>query len=411
MQQILFLFEKQNSRIEHLKSILSKEYSILEVHNFDETHDALEKMSFNDVAALVVDYPSQFERFEELKKYVIGRSNYMFNLPIVLYSDVEHIKDDDKYLDKDIVGIFLTEESERIILKRMGGIIKFSNSSSFDEFSDMLKALPSLIYLKDTKGRYAFCSQNWHHFNPENRNQVIRGKTDFEIRKDKKNAQIAYDADRKVIESGKGMNYIIKEEDEEEGLDYLQVIKEPLKDEKGNVTGIIAIINNVTNEELVRQELRRKSITDNLTGAYNRELFNELCREHEGNLEVPLTVISVDCDGLKAINDKYGHLAGDKYICHARDAIKSVLPDNAYLFRMGGDEFLAIVPFMKQYDAALLVKKILKNAKKYKTKEYTLKMSVGCHTITRKNASLDRALAMSDKAMYKMKREHKKKKQ
>ena len=96
MQQILFLFEKQNSRIEHLKSILSKEYSILEVHNFDETHDALEKMSFNDVAALVVDYPSQFERFEELKKYVIGRSNYMFNLPIVLYSDVEHIKDDDK---------------------------------------------------------------------------------------------------------------------------------------------------------------------------------------------------------------------------------------------------------------------------------------------------------------------------
>ena len=409
MQQVLFLFKKQNSRIEHLKSILSKEYSILEVHDAINAMNMLEEMSFNDVVALIVDYPSQCENFDKLKNYVEGRNTFMFNLPIILYSDVEHIKDDDKYLDENIVGIFLTEESERIILKRIGGIIKFSNSSSFDEFSDMLKKLPSLIYLKDTKGRYAFCSQNWHHLNPQNKNQVIRGKTDFEIRKDKKNAQIAYESDRKVIESGKGMNYIIKEEDEDEGLDYLQVIKEPLKDEKGNVTGIIAIINNVTNEELVSQELRRKSITDNLTGAYNREYFNELCLEHEGNLEVPLTVISADCDGLKAINDKYGHLSGDKYICHARDAIISALPDNAYLFRMGGDEFLAIIPYMKQYDAALLIKKILKNTKKYKTKEYSLKMSIGSHTITRKNASMDRALALSDKAMYKMKREHKKK--
>ena len=136
----------------------------------------------------------------------------------------------------------------------------------------MLTALPSLIYLKDKDGRYAFCSQHWHHLNTD---ESIRGKTDFDIRKDKNNAQIARNSDLKVINSGKGTSYIIKEEDEE-GIDYLQIIKEPLKNDKGEVTGIIAIINNITNEEILRQELRRKSITDQLTGVNNREYFHEV---------------------------------------------------------------------------------------------------------------------------------------
>ena len=147
-----------------------------------------------------------------------------------------------------------------------------------------------------------------------------------------------------------------------------------------------------------------------MTGAYNREFFNELCNIHEGKLQVPLTVVSIDCDGLKVINDKYGHLAGDKYICYARDAIKGVLPEPSYLFRMGGDEFLAIIPYMSKYEGAVLVKKIISNAKKYKNKDFALKMSVGSYTITKKDSKMDTAIAMSDKAMYKMKAEHKKKK-
>ena len=407
MLSVLFVYNSKTSRTEYLKGILSKEYSVLEAHTYEEAFEMLEKMSFNDVAALIIDYPSRFDRFNDLKTYVEGRSSYMFNLPIVLYTDVAHISEDDKCLDENIVGVFLAEESEKIILKRMGGVIKFANSSSFDEFSDVLKVLPSLIYLKDAKGRYAFCSQNWHHLNPENRNQVIRGKTDLEIRKDKKNAEIAMNADRKVIESGKGMNYVIKEEDDEEGLDYLQIIKEPIKDKDGKVTGIVAIINNVTDSELLKEELRIKSITDQLTGCFNRTYFDEVSKRCEGNYKVPLTLITADCDGLKQINDKYGHAAGDKYICFARDAIKEALPEVSYLFRMGGDEFLAVIPYMSQYDAAVLVKQIMKNSKKYKCKEFSLKMSVGGYTVTKKDAVIDTAVAMSDRAMYKMKRSHK----
>jgi diguanylate cyclase (GGDEF)-like protein len=185
------------------------------------------------------------------------------------------------------------------------------------------------------------------------------------MRKSKENARIAREADMKVISSGRGSNYVIKEEDDE-GVDYLQIIKEPVKNEKGEVTGIIAIVNNVTDSELLKQELRKKSITDPLTELYNRYYYEELEAEYKNKMTIPITVISADCDGLKRINDKYGHAAGDKYICFARDAIQESLPEKSYLFRMGGDEFVAVIPGMKSYDAAILTKEIVKNSKKYK---------------------------------------------
>ena len=83
MQNVLFIFDKQNSRTDYLKNILSKEYSVLEAHSYDEAFGMLQKMSFNDVAALIVDYPSQFERFEELNNYIKGRTNYLFNRSVM----------------------------------------------------------------------------------------------------------------------------------------------------------------------------------------------------------------------------------------------------------------------------------------------------------------------------------------
>ena len=71
---------------------------------------------------------------------------------------------------------------------------------------------------------------------------------------------------------------------------------------------------------------------------------------------------------------------------------------------MGGDEFLAIIPNMDKYEAAKTVKELIKNSKKYKTSQFELKLSAGCYTITRKNISIETAVILSDKEMYKMKK-------
>ena len=400
MNKVVFLYTKETSRSEYLLKTLEGEFDILKLHSCEEVLSIFAK-SYNDFSAFIIDHPSDKKDIKKVLDYIDNRNNYMFSLPVLILTNFELMDKDDKYLSNHVVGMISEGETKITVIQRIKNTIKFSNSASFDDFSRMLKALPSLIYLKDKDGRYAFCSQNWHHL--EKPDESIRGLTDFDIRKNKENARIARESDLKVIETGKGSTYMIKEEDEE-GIDYLQIIKEPLKNKKGEVNGIIAIINNVTNEELLRQELRRKSITDQLTGIYNRVYFQELSDKYKSDVTIPLTVISVDCDGLKKINDKYGHVAGDKYICFTKDAIQDALPKNSYLFRMGGDEFIALIPGMKAYEAAKVVKEIVKNSEKYKTNMFKLSLSAGSYTINKKGISVESAMALSDKSMYKMKK-------
>jgi diguanylate cyclase (GGDEF)-like protein len=404
MKKIAFLINKNSPRLEYLVDVLNEEYELLFAHNKTEIKKILSD-SFNQLSALIVDNPSEVPYIDELFENLEKRNSYMFSIPVILLSDNEHVEKDDKYLCDLAVGMITKGESKKIVLQRIKNTIAFSNSRSFDDFSRMLRALPSLIYVKDIDGRYAFCSQRWHHILKPG--ESIRGLTDFDIRKDKNNARIAQESDTRVIKSGKGMTYVIKE-DTDEGIDYLQIIKEPLKNENGEVTGIIAIINNVTDQEVLRQELRYKSITDQLTGVYNRMYFEEFSKEHEGNLDVPLTIITADCDGLKRINDKYGHLSGDKYICWARDVIKESLPEGALIFRMGGDEFLAVLPKTDKLKAAIYVKNITHNAKKYKNEHFELSISVGSHTATKKTQSIETVVGLSDKEMYKMKKAQRK---
>ena len=187
--------------------------------------------------------------------------------------------------------------------------------------------------------------------------------------------------------------------------EYVQIIKEPIKNEKtGEVMGIIAIVSDVTKEEIMRRELRTKSITDPLTGAYNRVYFEEYIRNYLFEDAFPLSIISADCDGLKMINDQFGHQAGDNYINMAYSLLKETLPDNSVVFRMGGDEFLAILPTTKNKDARIYLELINKSASKYYTDDYDLNVSVGLYTMNDRTDSIDRCIAMSDKAMYEAKR-------
>ena len=403
METIMLLCEADSPRANLVRETLEKEYTLIECHTMVDADTTIQH-EFEQLACVIIDSPSDKEGVEYILQYIGKRSNYMFNVPVLILTDAEHVDNDTLFLNPPVVDLLFSVDSEKVMLTRIKNIIKAANSTSFEDFSNMLTALPSLIYLKDREGRYAFCSQHWHHL--QGKYKTIRGLTDFDIRKDKNNAALARKSDLEVIESGKGRNYIIKEVDEE-GTDYLQIIKEPLKDENDEVYGIIAIINNVTESELLKQELREKSITDTLTGLYNRAYFEELTNWQSKDLEFPITIISADCDGLKDINDKFGHAAGDQYICYARDALKRGLPKRAVIFRMGGDEFLAIVPNTTKAQAKKLVEKINKAVPLFKNKHFALKLSVGSFTLGARKNSIENAVILSDEDMYRVKKEHK----
>jgi len=101
------------------------------------------------------------------------------------------------------------------------------------------------------------------------------------------------------------------------------------------------------NEFLARRELQRQSSTDHLTQASSRFKFEEeaarwivFCRRQG----IPLSLVFVDVDNLKPINDRHGHLSGDKVLTEVVNRIREVLQEGDVVARWGGDEFVLLLP-------------------------------------------------------------------
>jgi len=117
-----------------------------------------------------------------------------------------------------------------------------------------------------------------------------------------------------------------------------------IKDASGNVAEIVAVCHDMTEDKKTREHFQYVSRHDPLTGVYNRPHFErELYRiDHEDIKNVGLLL--TDLNGLKNINDTYGHERGDDHLIETSNMLSSVCGENMDVYRIGGDEF-AILSF------------------------------------------------------------------
>ena len=117
----------------------------------------------------------------------------------------------------------------------------------------------------------------------------------------------------------------------------------PLMDGRGNLTGRVVLLHDVTERKLFEQQLTYVSSHDPLTSLYNRSHFEkEMDRlaENEG----PVGVVVVDVNGLKSTNDRFGHPAGDALLRRVATMLRAVFRTNDIVARIGGDEFGVLLP-------------------------------------------------------------------
>jgi len=158
------------------------------------------------------------------------------------------------------------------------------------------------------------------------------------------------------------------------------------------LTGVAIAINNMLdNLESSQNEVRENekrfkymSYHDSLTGLYNRTYFDEQLVRLNKNFSnhLPLSIITIDIDGLKLINDTFGHKAGDTLLQTAARFIKAPFRKSDIVARIGGDEFCAILPGVDHTVALDKKDKIMDLVDKYNSGNPTvpLSMSIGIAT-------------------------------
>lgn len=135
---------------------------------------------------------------------------------------------------------------------------------------------------------------------------------------------------------------------------WLYFTAAPLRNAAGEVIGAIETFQDVTErrraEEALRdseERYRSLSETDSLTGLYNsRHLHEQLPAEIERTRRYlhPLSLLVLDCDNFKAVNDKHGHLGGDRVLQNLALSIRQCLRRSDFAFRYGGEEFVVVLP-------------------------------------------------------------------
>ncbi|MBF7097361.1 sensor domain-containing diguanylate cyclase [Alkalibacter mobilis] len=169
---------------------------------------------------------------------------------------------------------------------------------------------------------------------------------------------------------------------------------------------IYASARDITEKREKQKEIEFLSFHDHLTGLYNRRYLDDSIFRLDNNRNIPFSIISIDVDNLKFTNDSYGHEAGDKLLVLTSEIISDICRSEDIVCRIGGDEFVILLPNATEAVAKDVIKRINDRVEKTKMYGKTVSMSMGHATKTNKNEKLSDILKLADDEMYVKKFKH-----
>ncbi len=169
------------------------------------------------------------------------------------------------------------------------------------------------------------------------------------------------------------------------------------------VEGAYAIYRDVRARRTAEREMQRLSQYDQLTGVHNRAYFDLTLRELEQRGAAPISVLLGDTNGLKLINDAFGHALGDEMLRLSADALRSCARPGDILARVGGDEFAMILPQTTEEEAEALVACIEAEcrARSEGLRQLSIAFGVSCKSTATEN--LSQLFILAEDRMYRRK--------
>ena len=208
----------------------------------------------------------------------------------------------------------------------------------------------------------------------------------------------------KIISNGeciKDKDYMLKSKI---GIDIPVVYNiSPVKDRRGEIYGMVVSFKDITKKINKDKEIDYITYHDGLTGAYNRNFYNEEIKKIDIEENLPISVIMGDVNGLKLTNDAFGHLMGDKLLVSATNIMTRVCRDNDIVVRWGGDEFIILLPKTKEEEVQKISERIKEECLKEKIEMINISISLGYDTKNTNDYDLEKSITNAEEMMYKIK--------
>ena len=223
----------------------------------------------------------------------------------------------------------------------------------------IINGTEDLIFYKDKHFRYLGCNSAFAEL-VNLQTEEICNKTDSEIFTKKLALDFRKD-DKTVIDTQKIKTIYerVKFPSGKEGFYYTQKI--PFAYNSEHDIGILGIARDITALHETEQKLKALSTTDELTGLQNRKAYNQNLSKAFTNFnryQTPFSVVMLDIDNFKAVNDQFGHITGDKVLQAVAKTMQAITRENDSIYRIGGEEFMVLLPNTKLNASVRVAEKI-----------------------------------------------------
>jgi len=277
---------------------------------------------------------------------------------------------------------------------RFGEALKKSE----EELKTVTHNMTDLVAMTDAEGRFTYLSGSHYRllgFEPAD----LLGRRIFEIVHEDDLPYIAAKFNNAMSDAknDKADYRVIKNDGT---VIWVETLGSILFDSDGQISGAVFVTRDITERKQAEDRIRYMSYHDQLTGLYNRHYFVQC--EKELNEAPVLSVITTDVNGLKLINDTYGHEFGDELLKKYAELLKESFKKSDLIFRFGGDEFIVILKDTDEAASWKLCKSLIKQCEKTYIKDIPLSISLGIFTKS-PGGDLKKALTEAENKMYKQK--------
>ena len=306
------------------------------------------------------------------------------------------------------LGPVIERELRDAGLRRQQKITANQLHESQELFRAIVENVGDLVAVLDTEGRRVYNSPSYRPLFRER--DIRRGSMSFrEIHPDDR--ERVKEIFRRTVATGIGecaeFRFVLRDGN----IRYMESDGRAIRDADGKVSKVVVVSRDITEQKRLEIELREMAATDMLTGLPNRRHFltqldQEMARVSRVT-EHYASVLMIDVDNFKHVNDSYGHSTGDQALRHLAGLMKAELRKIDSLGRLGGEEFAIILPGAALAAAEVFAERLRKTVAESPARHHDLPIpltiSIGVTEIRTDDTCADDTLARADRALYRAK--------